>query len=182
MAGTAIISGVFSLQNKTIDSEEFAYGDENSFVNITDPSLELLMRDGNRYNNQANIYVHNNASYDRFTFDVSAGGLNGYHPSNMAIDIGDNGRDEYRFSGVGVGQWGNQSYMFDERMKADTKHEIFPTKSGLNTYVKLPSRATINNIEFEISHPLLPTYKEVKFTSQNTIEVGYARAWSEPLY
>ena len=178
MTGVALIQGVLSLQDKTIDSEEFALGTEESFIKITDPSLEIFERDGKRFNNEANIYVHNNATYDGLTFEVSADTLNGFYPSNVAIDIGDNGRDEYRFTGPGVGQWGNQSYMFDQRMKNDKSHEVFPTTDGVYTYVKLPSRATVNDITFDVAHPLVPTYQEAKFTSQNTIEVANARSYS----
>ncbi len=94
LAGTALINGVISLQNKTIDSEEFTLGEMESFINIPDPSLEIFDRDGKRYNNEANIYVYNNATYDGLKFDVSADMLNGVYPSNVAIDLGNNGRDE----------------------------------------------------------------------------------------
>ena len=174
LAGTAIISGVLSLQNKTIDSEEFAYGDEENFIRITDPSLEIENRNGKRFNNDANLVIHNNATYDGLTFEVSADSLNGFYPSNVAIDIGDNGRDEYRFTGTGVGQWGNQTYMFDQRMKHGQNLETFPPKSGEYVYIKLPSHAIVNDVSFDIAHPLLPTFQEVKFTPENTFEVARA--------
>ncbi len=178
MVSVTLIQGVLSLQDKTIDSEEFGIGTEESFVNVTDPSLEIFDRDGKRYNNEANILVYNNATYDGLTFDITVDPLNGYYPSNVALDLGNNGRDGYRFSGPGVGQWGNQSMMFDNRFKQGTTLEVFPPPDGVQTFIKLPSRAIVNDVEFDIEHPLLPTFQESLFTSDNTIEVARAYAYN----
>ncbi len=68
--------------------------------------------------------------------------------------------------------------MFDNRFKQGTTLEVFPPPEGVNTYVKLPSRATVSDVEFDIEHPLLPTYQESLFTSDNTIEVANAYAYN----
>ena len=63
------------------------------------------------------------------------------YPEEVVLDLGENGRPEYRFGGYGSGQWGNQYYFTDTYKNPRTYAEIYPSEDGDTYYVKLPSNA-----------------------------------------
>jgi len=169
-AGMALVQGALSME-KEISSNEFSVGTPESYVNVTETDLVISDHDGDLYNNDAKIFVYNNATYNGITFDVTAGESNGWYPSKVALDLGNNGRDEYRFDGWSVGQWGNQSNIINRYWESGKSHDYSPTPEGQLMYVKLPSRATVNSVDLNISHPLIPVLFEGYFDRDNS-EVG----------
>lgn len=138
-------------QDKTIDTDTFSIGDEENYVNVTADRLHF---DENLENNSANIFIYNNATYDQVTFNISAGpSTDGTYPSDVRVDLGDNGRLEYRFDGYGVGQWGNQTNVMSEDKVSRNSQEIFPSEDGKLIYLKLPSGANVTSTEINMTHP-----------------------------
>ena len=107
--GAALTGSVLSMEEKEFSSNNFSKVNGMNYINVTDPELEVTNHAGEIFNNEAYLMVYNNATYDDIQFKVTAGELNGYYPSDVVLDLDDNGREEYRFGGWSTGQWGNQS-------------------------------------------------------------------------
>ncbi len=165
--GMALVNGVLSLQEKGIESNEFSVGSPEDYVNITEASLEITEQEGMLFNNEGSIFVHNNATYDGLSFEITGSDLNDVYPEGVALDLGDNGRDEYRFDGWSVGQWGNQSNMINDLWESRTSHDAFPVPEGDMYYVKLPSRAVVTDVNMDLEHPLIPVVQEGYFEDDN---------------
>lgn len=167
----ALFTGVNSLQEKSISSNEFSLGDAENYINVTESVLTIKDRGGDFFNNEANIFVYNNATYDSISFDIESSSYNGEYPLGLGIDLDNNGREEYRFSGWSVGPMGNQVNIIDDSWTSQESFEVFPSPEGDYYYIKLPSRATVNDVNVDISHPLKPVLLEGYFNEDN-LDIG----------
>ncbi|MFW3147059.1 MAG: Ig-like domain-containing protein [Thermoplasmatota archaeon] len=153
--GILLLLAIVSLANvlgdeKTINTKEFSFGELGNPINLTEKELVI---DGTLMNDTANLFIYNNATYDLLSFDVTAGpSPTGDYPSEVTIDIGNNGRPEYRFSGYGVGLWGNQVNFMDQGKNSLKAADIFPSREGNTYYVKLPSKAVATSATVDLTH------------------------------
>ncbi|MFW3147061.1 MAG: hypothetical protein ACMUIE_09650, partial [Thermoplasmatota archaeon] len=150
-------------EEKAIDSNEFTFIQGNDYVNLT--ASELII-DQTRMNDTANLMIYNNATYDLLSFDVTAKPSDGNsYPTEVTIDVGDNGRPEYRFSGYGVGAWGNQTNFMSASKTSYKTAEIYPSEEGDIYYVKLPTKAVVTSAEVNFEHPPGAVSKSVRIPS-----------------
>ncbi|MFW3147060.1 MAG: Ig-like domain-containing protein [Thermoplasmatota archaeon] len=150
-------------EEKLIDTNEFVFGEGSGFVNLTEKELVI---DGSLYNDTANLFIHNNATYDLLSFDVTAAPSDdGVYPSEVTVDVGDNGRPEYRFSGYGVGAWGNQTSFMSASKTSYKTAEIYPSPQGDIYYVKLPTKAVVKSASVNLEHPPGSVSKSVRIPS-----------------
>jgi uncharacterized protein YxeA len=151
--------------DKRIDNDTFSVGSGANFVNVT--SNEVTFED-KMYNNSVNLFVYNNATYDQVKMTVSAGpSADGTYPSNVRLDLNNDGKYEYRFSGTGTGQMGNQSQIYDKGYVARNSVDLLPSENGDYVYVKLPSKATVKSLDYKLNHPVEAVFNNVML-DQNT--------------
>ncbi|MDG6225090.1 MAG: hypothetical protein QCI82_06210 [Candidatus Thermoplasmatota archaeon] len=145
--------------NKKIDNSSFTMSTPGGLVNVS--TAEVNFED-TLFNNSANLFVYNNATYDMVKMKLTAGpSRDGIYPSNVRVDLDNNGRPEYVFGGAGTGQWGNQTLMFDRNYAVRSQIDFLPSAEGDLMYLKLPSSADVKSIEFEIEHPTEAVYKNI---------------------
>ena len=145
--------------NKKIDNSSFTMSTPGGLVNVSTGEVNF---EDNLWNNSANLFVHNNATYDTVKMKLTAGpSQDGTYPSNVMVDLDNNGRPEYVFGGTGTGQWGNQTLMFDRNYAVRSEVEFLPSPDGSLMYLKLPSNADVKSIEFDIEHPVEAVYKNI---------------------
>ncbi|MGA1848169.1 MAG: hypothetical protein ACMUHB_02410 [Thermoplasmatota archaeon] len=168
---TMAVANVVMADDKEIHSDQFSVGDEESYINITSPTLTI---GDDLYNDEAKIMIFNNATYSGISFDISAGAdTEGNYPSDVILDLGDNGRAEYRFGGYGTGDWGNQYYLMTEDRSAGTTGSAYPSVDGDIYYLKLPSNAVVSSAEVNLTHPAGTVSKTVSIPSSNNWARSY---------
>ncbi|MGA1819583.1 MAG: hypothetical protein ACMUHU_01095, partial [Thermoplasmatota archaeon] len=163
---TAAFTGIVFGEDKTIDTNEFSFGDEANYVNMTMKEVRI---GEDHFNNEANIFVYNNATYDYLAFDIKAGmdPVSGEYPSEVSVDLGNNNQLEYRFGGAGTGQWGNQTYFETADKSPIKKGDAYPSVEGDLYYIKLPSDAVVTSTFVNITHLDEAVSKNVRIPSSN---------------
>jgi len=169
---TMALANVVSANDKEIDTDEFTVGDETSYINITTPTVTI---GDDLYNNDAKLMIINNATYSAISFDVSAGpDGGGNYPSEVTIDLGENGRAEYKFGGFGAGDWGNQNlFLSEDKESAYYGGSSYPSQTGDIFYIKLPSEAVVKSASVNLTHPSGSVSKTVSIPSDNNWGRGY---------
>jgi len=150
-----ILTSIASLvdgDEKEIDIDRFSIGDPGEYVNMT--SKDIIIGE-DLYTNEASIFIYNNATYQALSFEITGKpDTSGNYPSDVSIDLGENGRPEYRFGGLGVGTWGYQDIFMDpERTYTMKTTKLNPSKDGEMAYIKLPSNAVVKTAEVNLTHP-----------------------------
>jgi hypothetical protein len=149
---TVSLTTVVVGDNKTIDTDQFSFGDQDSFVNMT--TKEVVVGD-DLYSHEANLFVYNNATYDWATFEITGGPnpTSGEYLSEVNVDLGNNGKVDYRFGGTGTGYWGKQNVV---RVGDDDTYiyagNVYPSPEGDLYYLKLPSNAVVSSTSVELEH------------------------------
>lgn len=182
--GVMAVMVTFSLtavlgENKSIDIDTFSIGDDDAYVNMT--ASQIVIEDSLE-NNSANLFVYNNATYDLVSFDVTGGpNADGIYPSNVMIDLGDNGMSEYRFAGYGVGQWGNQTNIMNPAKQSSRQADIYPSSDGVTYYIKVPSDATVTSASINMTHPPGMVTRSIRIPSNRNWAYGftYGRGYSK---
>ncbi|MGA1848265.1 MAG: Ig-like domain-containing protein [Thermoplasmatota archaeon] len=164
----SLVEGV----DKNIEMDQFSFGGSEGYVNMT--SKDLVIGD-DLYSNEANIFIHNNATYDSLLFEITGKpDTSGRYLSDLTLDLGENGRTEYRFGGTGVGDWGHQvNFMDSEKTSAMTTARLTPTVEGEIAYLKLPSDAVVSSAEVNLTHPSGTVSKSSMIPSANNWGRGF---------
>ncbi|MGA1793899.1 MAG: Ig-like domain-containing protein [Thermoplasmatota archaeon] len=158
--------------DKSIDTNTFSFGDEANYVNLT---TNKVIVGPSHFNNQANLFVYDNATYEFVTFKMTGGRdpATGHYLSDVGIDLGNNGRFEYRFGGNGVGQWGNQTSFMNSEYTSLKKGEAYPSKEGDLYYIKLPSDSVVRSTTVNLTHLDEAVTKRTMIPSSNNWGRGY---------
>jgi hypothetical protein len=164
----SLVDGV----DKSINIDQFSFGGPDEYVNMTEK--DLIIGD-DLYSNEAKIFIHNNATYESLVFEVTGKpDASGSYLSDVTVDLGENGRAEYRFGGKGVGSWGYQDNFFDsEKANVMNSARLNPTKEGEIAYVKLPSKAVVSAAEVNLTHPRGTVSKSSVIPSSNNWAMGF---------
>ncbi|MGA1793900.1 MAG: Ig-like domain-containing protein [Thermoplasmatota archaeon] len=169
---TAAFTSFVLGEDKIIDTNEFSFGDEVNYTNMTMKEVNI---GEDLFNNEAKIFVYNNATYDYLAFDLTGGKdqVTGEYLSEVSVDLGNNNQIEYRFGGTGSGQWGNQTY-FETADKAPIKKgDAYPSVEGDLYYIKLPSDAVVTSTTVNITHIDEAVSRDVRLPSSNNWARSY---------
>jgi hypothetical protein len=169
-----LLASIMVVGDKTISNDSFTTVDGGSLVNATAKTVDLKV--GKLYNNSANLFVYNNATYDWVKMKIAAGENQGKYPSDLRVDLNNDGRYEYAFTGSGVGEMGNQSWIYSPQKTLGKTAILYPSPTGDTVMVKVPSRATVKSVELNITHPVEAVYNTVTLTSTTpglAYDIGY---------
>ncbi len=157
---------------KDISTDKFSKGTVENLINVT--SSEVIIGD-ELFNDDTQLLIHNNATYSYVSMDLMGGpDADGNYSEDVTVDLGSNQRTDYRFTGPGIGAWGNQSYGFDMNMNPSKTPALYPSPEGHTALVKLPSKAKVSSVDFNINHPAESVVMERLFRANNLDHFGYS--------